>query len=123
MSKVITLDGQIINVGEWDYKVEREEVITNPFPGPMPAPEDWDYKIQYVDVTTNPLPERAIEEDIDLAFDAQGSVRRSNDYQGLREAAYPSLADQLDALWKGGEAAGEMKERVQAIKAQYPKTP
>jgi hypothetical protein len=38
-----------------------------------------------------------------------------------RQAAYPSIADQLDALWKGGAAAEEMKATVMAIKEKYPK--
>jgi hypothetical protein len=44
-----------------------------------------------------------------------------NEYQRLRAPAYPSVTDQLDALWKGGDAAAEMLARVQAVKAQFPK--
>lgn len=42
-------------------------------------------------------------------------------YRDLRAAAYPPVGDQLDALWKGGEAAAEMLAQVQAVKAKYPK--
>jgi hypothetical protein len=42
-------------------------------------------------------------------------------YQEKRRLEYPSIGDQLDALWKGGEAAAEMLARVQAIKNKYPK--
>jgi hypothetical protein len=38
-----------------------------------------------------------------------------------RAHAYPPIGDQLDALWKGGEAAAEMLAKVQAVKAKYPK--
>lgn len=38
-----------------------------------------------------------------------------------RKMEYPPISDQLDALWKGGEAAAEMLARVQAVKAKYPK--
>jgi hypothetical protein len=38
-----------------------------------------------------------------------------------RAVSYPSIGDQLDALWKGGEAAAEMLVQIQAIKAKYPK--
>jgi hypothetical protein len=41
--------------------------------------------------------------------------------QRQRAAAYPPIGDQLDALWKGGDAAAEMLAQVQAVKAQYPK--
>lgn len=42
-------------------------------------------------------------------------------YQYQRAAEYPSIGDQLDALWKGGDAAAEMLAKVQAVKAKYPK--
>ena len=42
-------------------------------------------------------------------------------YQEKRALEYPSIGDQLDALWKGGEAAAEMLAKVQAVKAKYPK--
>jgi hypothetical protein len=38
-----------------------------------------------------------------------------------RQNEYPPIGDQLDALWKGGDAATEMLARVQAVKAKYPK--
>lgn len=45
----------------------------------------------------------------------------NSQYQRNRADEYPSIGDQLDALWKGGDAAASMLERVQAIKAKYPK--
>ncbi len=42
-------------------------------------------------------------------------------YRRLRAAEYPPVGDQLDALWKGGDAATEMLLKVQAVKAKYPK--
>ena len=42
-------------------------------------------------------------------------------YIAKRQAEYPAIGDQLDALWKGGEAAAEMLAKVQAVKAKYPK--
>ena len=47
-------------------------------------------------------------------YDAQAYARS-------RAAEYPPIGDQLDALWKGGDAATEMLAKVQAVKAQYPK--
>lgn len=41
--------------------------------------------------------------------------------QHNRAAEYPSIGDQLDALWKGGDAAAEMLAKVQAVKVKYPK--
>jgi hypothetical protein len=45
----------------------------------------------------------------------------ANAYIAKRVAEYPSIGDQLDALWKGGDAATEMLAKVQAVKAKYPK--
>ena len=43
-------------------------------------------------------------------------------YVCQRRAEYPPITDQLDALWKGGDAAAEMLARVQAVKDKYPKS-
>ena len=45
----------------------------------------------------------------------------AKEYQRKRAAEYPSIGDQLDALWKGGDAAAEMLAKVQAVKTKYPK--
>jgi hypothetical protein len=42
-------------------------------------------------------------------------------YKAKRQAEYPLIGDQLDALWKGGDAAAEMLTKVQAVKTKYPK--
>lgn len=66
------------------------------------------------------------------AFDAQGNKVEidmnainawvdPNAYKAQRAAAYPPIGEQLDALWKGGDAAADMLARVQAVKLEYPK--
>lgn len=45
----------------------------------------------------------------------------ANAYKDKRVAEYPPIGDQLDALWKGGDAAAEMLAKVQAVKTKYPK--
>ena len=45
----------------------------------------------------------------------------AQEYARKRALEYPPIGDQLDALWKGGDAAAEMLARVQAVKAKYPK--
>jgi hypothetical protein len=68
----------------------------------------------------------------EIAYDAIGnkveydkaavqSYIDANAYIAKRVAEYPSIGDQLDALWKGGDAATEMLAKVQAVKAKYPK--
>lgn len=42
-------------------------------------------------------------------------------YQRDRATEYPPIGDQLDALWKGGDAATAMLAQVQAVKNKYPK--
>jgi hypothetical protein len=42
-------------------------------------------------------------------------------YIAKRQAEYPTIGDQLDALWKGGDAQTEMLAKVMAVKAKYPK--
>jgi hypothetical protein len=42
-------------------------------------------------------------------------------YQRQRAPEYPPIGDQLDALWKGGDAAAAMLAKIQAVKDKYPK--
>ena len=71
-------------------------------------------------------------DDTDGARDAQGNKVEidmnavnawvdPNAYIAKRVAEYPPIGDQLDALWKGGDAAAEMLAKVQAVKTKYPK--
>lgn len=43
------------------------------------------------------------------------------DYAQQRKEQYPQIADQLDAIWKGGDAAEAMRQKILAVKDQYPK--
>lgn len=43
----------------------------------------------------------------------------ANAYKGLRQAEYPSIADQLDTLYHGGLDA--WKAQIKTIKDKYPK--
>jgi hypothetical protein len=58
---------------------------------------------------------------IEIDIDAVNAWVDPNAYKTKRVAEYPSIGDQLDALWKGGDAAAEMLAIVQAVKAKYPK--
>jgi hypothetical protein len=46
------------------------------------------------------------------------------DYYALRRNEYPSLGDQLDAMWKGttSQAFLDMQDKIALVKAKYPKT-
>lgn len=52
---------------------------------------------------------------------ARQAALAATKYQRDRAAEYPPIGDQLDALWKGGEAAAAMLAQVQAVKTKYPK--
>lgn len=49
------------------------------------------------------------------------AVIAKHDYHAKRALEYPSLNDQLDAIWKGGAALEEMRAQILAVKAKYPK--
>jgi hypothetical protein len=46
---------------------------------------------------------------------------KNTTYADLRKNEYPLIADQLDALWKGGEALEQMRQQILLIKEKYPK--
>ena len=45
----------------------------------------------------------------------------STQYQRERAPAYPSIGDQLDALFHAGAFPAEMAAQIQAVKDQFPK--
>jgi hypothetical protein len=68
----------------------------------------------------------------DVAYDKDENIVEYNEsivqsyidahsYKQFRAREYPPIGDQLDALWKGGDAATEMLAKVQAVKTKYPK--
>lgn len=57
--------------------------------------------------------------EIDLA--AVNAWQDPDAYKAKRAKEYPSIGDQLDALWKGGAEAEAMLAKVQAVKQKYPK--
>ena len=69
----------------------------------------WDGKWVFEAI---PQPEPVVEED----------PKADWTYAEYRKSEYPLIGDQLDALWKGGDAAAEMLATVQAVKAKYPKS-
>lgn len=75
MTKCITLNGQVINVGPWDFKEEKQTEMK------FEADKDgvFDFREREVPVVTNPMPEGALEEDIVLAWTADGRIVRGDD--------------------------------------------
>jgi hypothetical protein len=61
------------------------------------------------------------EEEINQEIERLQAEYERNEYQRQRVPEYPDIKDQLDAIWKGGDAYEEMLARVMEVKAKYPK--
>lgn len=96
------LNGKLINIGEWDLQIQ-------------PATESTPKKIG------NPLPEGVTSEIREVVTGPQGGFFLADDHAILRKQEYPSIADQLDAIWKGGKEVAAMRDLILSIKAKYPK--
>jgi hypothetical protein len=58
---------------------------------------------------------------IDDLYDADTLRIENTKYQKDRQKEYPTIGDQLDALFHAGVFPAEMAEQIQAIKNKYPK--
>lgn len=70
--------------------------------------------------TVDPISGEAVEVDIQKDEIVKPDIP---DYYALRRKEYPSLGDQLDAIWKGvgSPAFSNMIAKIAEIKAKYPK--
>jgi hypothetical protein len=63
----------------------------------------------------------------DGTFDLSDEVKAANQaalatqYQRDRAAAYPSIGDQLDMIYRAGLGGDEFQAAIAAVKAEYPK--
>lgn len=121
--KVWTLNGKLIHVGDWDYMYtdELEEVSDDIYHGEKLIKSVARMQPTGKKIARNPTPDGAVETDSDVIFTDLGRAVLPSEYRKLRADAYPSIADQLDALWKGGDDAELMREKVMSIKNRYPK--
>jgi hypothetical protein len=53
--------------------------------------------------------------------DSDDAAIVATQYQRIRQPLYPPIGDQLDALWKGGDAQAAMKVLVDKVKSDNPK--
>jgi hypothetical protein len=95
------------------YDAEWQEAVEIP-----PEQVDGKWTQQWDIIEKYTAEERATKEAEKAAAKAKFEAIK---YQYQRAAEYPPIGDQLDALWKGGDAAAEMLAKVQAVKAKYPK--
>lgn len=58
---------------------------------------------------------------VELDMDAINAWQDPNLYKEQRAVEYPSIGDQLDALFHAGVFPEEMATQIQAVKDKYPK--
>ena len=67
--------------------------------------------------TTKPTEQEILEE-----FEILKAAYEAQDYARKRVEEYPSIGDQLDALFHAGVFPEDMAAQIQAIKDKYPKS-
>jgi len=65
--------------------------------------------------------ERPSDEEILQEIERLKAEHERTEYQRQRKPEYPSIGDQLDALFHAGVFPPEMAAQIQAIKDKYPK--
>lgn len=60
-------------------------------------------------------------EEIDALIPIIEAEKIASQYKEDRKKSYPSIGDQLDALFHAGVFPSEMAARIQAVKDQHPK--
>lgn len=89
------------------------EILTLIRPGEQWVIRGNEYSaLEWLDSTPKPTVEE---------LEAGQAVLDKLSYRAQRAEKYPPIGDQLDAMWFGGEAAIEMKAKIDAVKAKFPK--
>ena len=97
--------------------INYSQILTLNYAGTQWALYGEEYSgLEWYDSTPKPT-----QEELDALWGPLLAERARTAYIDLRVAEYPPIGDQLDALWKGGDAAAEMLVIVQAVKTKYPK--
>lgn len=65
--------------------------------------------------------EKPTKEELATAWAARQEQEAGTEYRRLREAEYPPITDQLDAIWEGEAATDAMRAKIKAVKDKYPK--
>lgn len=93
----------------------------------MPYYKNAENKIFWFDEETNqqnliPIDDEEAKSIVDLQRKKLNEEHyNSLTYQDKRKAEYPSIGDQLDALYHAGVFPPEMAEQIAAVKEKYPK--
>lgn len=123
--KIIKLNGEVINIGEWDYKlhpVNDPTLFTQERVGEIKKGNDPLYRYyestKMVMEVGNPLPEGAVEDEAEITVAEDGGRYVSTDYRGLRR--YDTVEDQLDYIFHNGIDAWK-RDMIQPVKDAHPK--
>ncbi len=65
--------------------------------------------------------EEAVRDAEEARYASEAANRAATQYARDRRPLYPDVGDQLDALWKGGDAEAAMKVIVDKVKSDNPK--
>jgi len=60
-------------------------------------------------------------DEVTIDMDAVNAWTDPNEYKFQRQIEYPSIGDQLDALFHAGVFPDDMTATIQAVKDKYPK--
>ncbi len=74
---------------------------------------------EFIGLNYQPITNEELEQ---LISDRQKKQDESRTYAEKRLLEYPSIGDQLDALWKGGAVLAQMADQIKSVKEKYPKT-
>lgn len=72
--------------------------------------------LEWMDGSPKPTEQELLDEMVRLQTEADAT-----EYKRLRAPEYPSIGDQLDALFHAGVFPPEMAAQIQAVKDKYPK--
>lgn len=125
LKECVILNGQIINIGQWDYQIMRVEIE----PAKINDAGDIIMEAVYEDRVTNPIPEGAVIEQRNFIQNSDSGWVQASDYAALRSVAYPPYSpfDILDEVLKlispvpGSKLEKIINERNE-VKQQYPKS-
>ena len=115
-----TPDNKIAKFQEYETKQEADDHILrvkDSFPNAFVVERPEPYVLDYMAVNVGA---KTITFD-KARWDSDQAVITSTQYQRDRREEYPPIGDQLDALWKGGSHADEMKAKVNKVKSDIPK--
>ena len=77
----------------------------------------WE-NVEWLDET----PPNITKEQVDAEVARLRAIEIAIQHQPLRRKEYPSIGDQLDALFHAGAFPAEMAAKIQAVKDKYPKS-